>query len=105
VQVATYEKAVQTAFREVADALARRGTIDEQVTANQALVASALDSLRLSTLRYEHGSDTYLNVLEAERQMFSAEQALVTARQTCANNLVTLYQVLGADYVDKEYHH
>lgn len=95
IQIATYQKAVQTAFREVADALARRGTVDEEVAANQALVTTAADSLRLSTLRYERGSDTYLNVLEAQRTLFSAEQTLVTARQTRVNNLVTLYQVLG----------
>jgi multidrug efflux system outer membrane protein len=95
VQVATYEKAVQTAFREVADALARRGTIDEQVAADQAVVAAASDSLRLSTLRYERGSDSYLDVLDAQRTLYSAEQTLVSARLTRADNLVTLYQVLG----------
>jgi multidrug efflux system outer membrane protein len=95
VQVATYEKALQTAFREVADALARRGTIDEEVAADQAVVAAAADSLRLSTLRYAHGSDTYLNVLDAQRTLYSAEQTLVAARLTRAANMVTLYQVLG----------
>ena len=94
-QVATYERTVQIAFREVADGLARRGTIDDEVAANAKLVAAAAASLKLSRLRYDVGIDTYLNVLEAQRTLFSAQQSLVTARLARAANTVTLYQVLG----------
>jgi multidrug efflux system outer membrane protein len=93
--VATYEKTVQTAFREVADALAQRGTIDEQLAAQQALVDAAADALRLSTARYEHGSDTYLNVLIAQRTYYAARQTLVVGQQAKSANLVTLYTALG----------
>ena len=93
--VATYEKAVQTAFREVADALAQRGTIDEQLAAQQALTAAAANSLRLSTARYQQGSDTYLNVLIAQRTLYAARQSLVASQLAKANNLVSLYAALG----------
>jgi len=95
VQVATYEKTIQTAFREVADALAQRGTIDEQLAAQQALTDAAAKALRLSTARFEQGSDTYLNVLVAERTLFAARQTLVAAQLSKANNMITLYASLG----------
>ncbi len=95
VGVANYEKAIQIAFREVADALALRGTIDEQLAAQKALTAAAADSLRLSAARYERGSDTYLNVLIAQRTAYAARQTLVAAQLSQATNLVTLYAVLG----------
>ncbi|HEY1447515.1 MAG TPA: efflux transporter outer membrane subunit [Caulobacteraceae bacterium] len=95
VGVATYEKAIQTAFREVADALAQRGTIDEQLASQQALTAVSADALRLSTMRYERGADTYLNVLVAQRILYTARQNLVASQLAKAANLVTLYTVLG----------
>ncbi len=93
--VATYEKTIQTAFREVADALAQRGTIDEQLAAQQALEAASDDGLRLSTARYERGSDTYLNVLIAQRTLYAARQTLVASELARTTNLVTLYTALG----------
>jgi outer membrane protein, multidrug efflux system len=93
--VANYEKAIQTAFREVADALAMRGTIDEQLAAQSELTAAWANSLRLSTLRFEEGSDTYLNVLIAQRSLYSARQTLVASQLARATNLVTLYTALG----------
>jgi multidrug efflux system outer membrane protein len=96
--VATYEKAIQTAFRETADALARRGTVDEQLAANQAGTASASDALRLINARYERGSDTFLNVLIAQRTLYTARQnqtRTTLARQTA---LVTLYKALGGGW-------
>jgi multidrug efflux system outer membrane protein len=93
--VANYEKAIQTAFREVADALAVRGAIDEQLAAQRALTAAWANSLRLSTLRFEQGSDTYLNVLIAQRSMYAAHQTLVASQLAEATNLVTLYTALG----------
>lgn len=93
--IASYEKTIQIAFREVADALAERGTIDEQLAAQQALVAASDDALRISTARYEQGSDTYLNVLIAQRTLFVARQTLVSTQFAKADNLVTLYTALG----------
>jgi multidrug efflux system outer membrane protein len=93
--VAKYEKAIQTAFSEVANALARRGTIGEQVSADQGLVDAASVSLRLSRARYDRGADTYLNVLIAERTLYAAQQTLITVFLTRSTNLVTLYKTLG----------
>jgi len=95
ISVAQYEKAIQTAFREVADALALRGTIDEQLAAQGALTAASANALRLSTLRFEEGADTYLNVLIAQRTLYSARQTLVASQLAKATNLVTLYTALG----------
>ena len=93
--LAQYEKTVQTAFREVADALARRGTIDAQLAAEQALTAAATGNLKLSTARYQSGADTYLNELVAQRTLYSAQQTLIATQLTLATNLVTLYTALG----------
>ncbi len=95
VAIAQYEKAVQTAFREVADALAQRGQVSELVAANQAYAFATSRSLTLSNARYQRGSDTYLNTLTAQLNTYAAQQALVTARLTRATNLITLYQTLG----------
>jgi outer membrane protein, multidrug efflux system len=93
--VATYEKTVQTAFREVADALAERGTIDAQLAAQQSLTAASQTSWRIYQARYERGSDTYQNVLIAERTYYSAELTLVATELAKQTNLVTLYAALG----------
>ena len=93
--LATYEKAVQTAFREVSDALAQRGTIDEQLAAQEALTAASAEGYHLSNARYERGADTYLNALIAQRTLYSARQTLVATRLAQATNLVTLYTALG----------
>lgn len=95
--VATYEKAIQTAFREVADALARRGTITDQLNATVALEAAAADNYQLSDKRYRGGIDSYLQSLDAQRSLYSAQRTLIGTRLTRAANLVTLYQVLGGD--------
>jgi multidrug efflux system outer membrane protein len=93
--LAQYEKTVQTAFREVADALARRGTIDAQLAAERALSEAATGNLKLSTARYERGADTYLNELVAQRTLYSAQQSLIQTQFILATNLVTLYTALG----------
>jgi multidrug efflux system outer membrane protein len=95
VAVAQYEKAVQTAFREVADALAQRGQAGDYLAAEQRLAATTDRALLLSRARYERGSDTYLNTLTAEVTAYSARQSLVAARLTRATNLITLYRTLG----------
>ena len=93
--VATYEKAIQTAFREVADALAQRGTIEEQLAAQVALTDASYRAYQLSLARYERGSDTYLNALIAQRTYATARQTLTLTKLTRATNLVTLYTTLG----------
>jgi multidrug efflux system outer membrane protein len=95
IAVAQYEKAIQTAFREVADALAQQGQIADLVAANQREVDAVSHSFSLSSARYQRGSDTYLNVLSAQLTLYQAQQNLISARLTRATNLITLYQVLG----------
>ncbi len=93
--VATYEKTVQTAFREVSDALARRGTIDAQLQAQSDFRTAAADTDRLARARYDAGLDGYLASLEAQRTLYAADQALIGVQLIRYNNLVTLYRVLG----------
>ncbi|MHA6717965.1 efflux transporter outer membrane subunit [Sphingomonas sp. RS6] len=93
--VATYQKTIQTAFREVADALAQRGTIDEQVRAQTARANAAEIAARLSDARYRAGVDSFLTALDSQRSAYAAEQQLVTTRLSQASNLVTLYRTLG----------
>jgi multidrug efflux system outer membrane protein len=95
IAVAQYEKSIQNAFREVADALAQKGTIDDQVAANQSLTNATSESFRLSQARYEKGVDSYLTVLDSQRSLYGAQQNLITVRLTKLANLVTLYKVLG----------
>ena len=95
VAVAQYEKAVQTAFQEVANALAQRGQVSALVASNQRLVFVTDRSVFLAKARYTSGADTYLNTLTAEVNAYSARQALVSARLVRATNLITLYQTLG----------
>jgi multidrug efflux system outer membrane protein len=93
--VAQYEKAIQTAFREVADALVARGTLDEQLAAQQALVTASDVAYRLADMRYRGGVDSYLSVLVAQVSLYSAQQQLQTVRLLRLQNLVTLYKALG----------
>jgi multidrug efflux system outer membrane protein len=93
--IAAYEKAIQTAFSEVANALARQGTIGDQLAAQQALVEASNDSYRLSNARYERGADTYLNVLVAERALYSAQQTQISTALAALANAVELYRALG----------
>ncbi|MEJ0096278.1 MAG: efflux transporter outer membrane subunit [Methylocella sp.] len=95
IQVAQYEKAIQTAFREVSDALAARTTYVDQVKAQRQLVNAAADSLRLSTHRFRAGVDDYLPVLQAQETLYSAQQTLLGLNQARLVNLVTLYKALG----------
>ena len=95
IAVAEYEKAILTAFREVADALAEHGTITELLAAQESLTAATAESSRLSLVRYDKGVDSYLSVQDAERNLFVAQQNLISARLSRLTNLVTLYKVLG----------
>ena len=95
ISVAQYEKAIQTAFREVADALAVRGTVNQQIEAQQSLVEAVAETYRLSNARYTKGIDSYLAVLDAQRSLYGAEQGLIMLRLARINNLITLYKTLG----------
>jgi len=90
-----YEKTIQIAFREVADALAVKGTIDEQVAAQQSLARAVAETYRLATLRYTKGVDSYLGVLDAQRSHFAAQQGLISLRLAKLVSQVRLYAVLG----------
>lgn len=93
--VAEYEKAIQTAFREVSDSLSQRSRLLEQQLAQQALVNTLGETYRLTEARYKTGVDNYLSVLVAQRSLYSGQQSLVSLRLSRLTNLVTLYKVLG----------
>lgn len=95
ISAAEYEKAVQTAFKEVADQLAARGTYKSQLEAQTALVKSTQKAYDLSSIRYKNGIDTFLTVLDSQRSLFSAQESEVNVKQAYLTNLVTLYKVLG----------
>ena len=95
ISLTQYEKAIQVAFREVADALAQRGTLGDQLEAQQSLVDASAESYRLSDARYTRGIDSYLRVLDAQRSLYGAQQGLIAIRLARLTNLVTLYKVLG----------
>ena len=93
--VSEYEKAIQSAFREVTDSLILRSRLMEQRDAQQALVNALDETYRLSDARYKAGIDSYLSVLVAQRSLYGAQQTLVSVRMARLSNLVTLYKVLG----------
>jgi len=100
IAVAQYEKTIQSAFREVADALAQRGTINDQLAAQQSLTNATAESYHLSRARYERGVDSYLTVLDSQRSLYGAQQNQISTRLALLANLVTLYKVLGGGAVE-----
>ena len=98
ISVAQYEKSIQVAFREVADALATRGTLDQRLASQQALVDAAEKSYRINEARYRKGADSYLNALISQRALYAAQQGLITTRLSKTSNAVTLYKVLGGGW-------
>ena len=98
INIAQYEKAIQRAFREVADALAERATLADQLDARRKLVDATAAGFRLSEARYKGGVDSYLGLLDAQRTLYSAEQDLIGVRLSEAANRVTLYKVLGGGW-------
>jgi outer membrane protein, multidrug efflux system len=98
IEVAQYERAIQSAFREVADALAERRTLGDQLAARLSLVDATTASFKLSQARYERGIDSYLDVLDSQRSMYSAQQGLIDTRLQQLSNTVTLYKVLGGGW-------
>jgi multidrug efflux system outer membrane protein len=99
--VAQYEKAIQTAFREVADGLAARGTLDDQLAAQQALLTASARAYRLADMRYRGGVDSYLAALDAQRSLYTAQQQLQGVRLLRLQNLVTLYKALGGGLLER----
>jgi multidrug efflux system outer membrane protein len=95
--LARYEQIIQTAFREVSDALARRGTMAAQFGAQSRLVADAEDNYRLTEARYREGIENFLATLVAQRTLYSAQQSLTRTRLARAVNLADLYRTLGGD--------
>lgn len=93
--LATYEKSVQTGFREVADALARRGTMAAQLDAQTSLRDGASVAYRLADARFRAGVDPFLTTLDSQRALYNAEQSLVATRLTRASNMVELYRAIG----------
>ena len=95
IYLAQYEKSIQAAFREVADALADHDSLTEQLAAQQALVDASALSFKLSQARFNKGVDSYLAVLDSQRSLYTAEHALINLKLAQSNNRVTLYKALG----------
>ena len=102
IEVATYEKAIQTAFKEVSDTLASMTPLNDELAANTALVTAQSKRLELAQARYTAGLDNYLVVLSAQQDLYSAQQSLIDTRLAKLSNCVTLYKVLGGGWRDVE---
>jgi multidrug efflux system outer membrane protein len=100
IAVAQYERSIQVAFREVADALAGRATYGEQLRAQQAQTAAEQKRSDLAELRFRNGISSFLDVLDAQRALFQTQQATIIVQAAQQQNLVTLYKVLGGGWKD-----
>lgn len=98
--VADYERTVQAAFRDVADALSARQWLAEQVRIQRDTLDAQSDRARLAKLRYDSGAATYLEVLDAQRDLLSAQQQLVQVRRALLSSQVSLYAALGGGAAD-----
>ncbi|KAB2889701.1 MAG: efflux transporter outer membrane subunit, partial [Burkholderiaceae bacterium] len=98
IAVAQYEKSIQSAFREVSDALASQGTLTDQARAQEAQAQAESARLNLSDLRYRNGVASYLDLLDAQRSLFAIEQAVVQVRLAQLQNQVALYKALGGGW-------
>jgi multidrug efflux system outer membrane protein len=101
ISIGQYEKAIQTAFREVADGLAARGTYDDQVASQERFTEAQQRRLDLSNMRFRSGVDPYLTVLTAQTDLYNAEQTLVSVRLGRLTNLVDLYRYLGGGWIER----
>ncbi|WP_412025980.1 efflux transporter outer membrane subunit [Burkholderia cepacia] len=101
IEIANYEKAIQSAFREVSDGLAARGTYDQQIAALERNEYAQQRRFDLSDLRYKNGVDSYLSVLTAQTDLYSAQQSLISARLARWTNLVDLYRALGGGWIQR----
>ena len=102
IAIAQYEKAIQTAFREVADALATRTTLVDQLQSQRAQANAEAIRFKLSDLRYRNGVASYLDLLDAQRSLFSARQAVVQTRLAQLQSQVTLYKTLGGGWKEAD---
>jgi multidrug efflux system outer membrane protein len=100
IAVAQYERSIQVAFREVADALAGRATYGEQLRAQLAQMQAEQRRSDLATLRFRNGISSFLDVLDAQRALFQTQQATIVVQAAQQQNLVTLYKVLGGGWKD-----
>lgn len=98
IQVAEYEKAIQTAFSEVNDVLGQRIQLDDQIVAQTKVTDAERERLRLATRRYDKGISNYLELLDAQRSLFDSEQALVQLKQLALTNRINLFKVLGGEW-------
>lgn len=98
--IAVYEKTIQTAFKEVRDSLLSQSTLDAQLKAQQDLVTAAARSFELAQLRYERGVDSYLEVLDSQRNLNIAQQTLINMRLAKSRNQLTLYKALGGGLLE-----
>jgi outer membrane protein, multidrug efflux system len=98
IEVANYEKAIQTAFREVSDALATRTTVAVQLDAGEALVRAEQRRYELAEARFRQGVDNYLNVLSAQQDLYNAQENLIQFQFSRLSNLINLYQALGGGW-------
>ena len=96
--MAKYQLAIQTAFREVSDALSARATYRDQLNAQRALESDDADVYRLARMRFRAGIDSYLPTLTAQLSLYSARQQLIALRQADLTNEVTLYEALGGGW-------
>ena len=101
IALAQYERAIQAGFRDVADALALTTTLAEQRAARQATVDAATEADRLALARYKAGRDSYLVLLESQRALYLAQQALIVTRLAEQTNRVTLYKALGGGWLER----
>ncbi|AUL15805.1 AdeC/AdeK/OprM family multidrug efflux complex outer membrane factor [Bordetella bronchiseptica] len=99
--IARYEQAIQSGFREVSDALAGRGTLQEQIRSQELLVQANQRAYDLSQQRYQQGIDNYLSVLDSQRSLYTAQQTLVETRLARLSNLIQLYKALGGGWSER----
>ena len=100
IAVANYEKSIQVAFREVSDALVARSLLDEQIDAQRLVQEAQAERFKFATQRFQNGIASSLDVLDAQRELFSAQLALVQARQLRLTNAIDLYRSLGGGLVE-----
>jgi len=101
IALAQYERAIQTAFREVADALAGRQTLVDQLNAQNGVAEAEAARLELARLRYENGIASYLDLLDAQRSLFTARQSVIQTRLQLLQNQVLLYRALGGGWLER----
>ena len=101
IQIAAYEKAIQTAFREVADGLAGKRTLDDQIRYGRQLAAASQEAYELARQRFTAGVDDNLSLLDAQRTLYGAQQTLVRTRLARVSNLIDLYKALGGGWSEQ----